>query len=150
MHVLYYSCFAQLKVHLKINDSTVIPYNQPLRGFTNHAIQPKEMVKLLAQKSSTLVLMMNSCSYSTNDLVLIQFQIFDCVQLQRKIRSQVLKLARIDLRTHASRSHQGLKEESSSWIKFGPSQDGEEVFQEKIFKTCVIFVSVKILFVDRM
>jgi len=26
------------------------------------------------------------------------------------------------------------KEESSSWIKFGSSQDGDEDFQEKIFK----------------
>ena len=30
---------------------------------------------------------------------------------------------------------------------FGPSQDGEEDFQKKIFKkTCVMFVSVKIIF----
>ena len=34
--------------------------------------------------------------------------------------------------------------------RFGPSQDGEEDFQEKIFKTCVKFVSVKILFLDKM
>jgi len=30
----------------------------------------------MAQKPITLILMMNSCSYSTNDLVLIKFQIF--------------------------------------------------------------------------
>ena len=52
-------------------------------------------------------------------------------------------------RAHATRSHQVLKEEFSSWIKFGLSQDGE-VFQEEIFKTCVMFVSVKILFLDKM
>ena len=35
--------------------------------------------------------------------------------------------------------------------KFGPSQEGEEDLQEKIFKeTCVMFVSVKILFLDEM
>jgi len=61
-----------------------------------------------------------------------------------------LKLARVDSRARASRSHQVLKEESSSWIKFGPSQDGEEVFQEKIFKFCVMFVSIKILFLDKI
>ena len=34
---------------------------------------------------------------------------------------------------------------------FGPSQEGEADFQEKIFKkTCVMVVSVKILFLDKM
>ena len=33
--------------------------------------------------------------------------------------------------------------------RFGPSQDGEEDFQEKVFKTCVMFVSIKI-FLDKM
>ena len=34
---------------------------------------------------------------------------------------------------------------------FRPSQEGEEDFQEKIFKkTCVGFVSVMILFLDKM
>jgi len=58
-----------------------------------------------------------------------------------------LKLARVDLRARASKSHQALKGESNLWIKFGPSRNGEEDFQEKIFKkTCVIFVSFKFLF----
>ena len=35
------------------------------------------MVKLLAQRPITLVLMINSCSYSINDLVFIKFQIFN-------------------------------------------------------------------------
>ena len=36
-------------------------------------------------------------------------------------------------------------------LRFGPSQEGEEDFQKKIFvKTCVMFVSVKILFLDKM
>ena len=56
------------------------------------------------------------------------------VYLQQNIRSQVLKPSHVDSRAHASRSHQVLKEESSSWIKFGSSQDEEENFQEKIFK----------------
>ena len=62
-----------------------------------------------------------------------------------------LELTHDDSRARASRSHQVLKEESSSCIKFRPSQDGEENFQKKIFvKTCVIFVSVKILFLEKM
>ena len=61
-----------------------------------------------------------------------------------------MKLAHVDSRVRALRSHQVLKEESSSWIKFGLNQDGEEVFQEEIFKTCAMFVSVKILFLDKM
>ena len=46
-----------------------------------------------------------------------------------------MELVRVDARARASRSHQVLKEESNSWINFQSSQDGEEVFQEKIFKT---------------
>ena len=45
-----------------------------------------------------------------------------------------LKLSHDDSRAQAKRSHQALKEESSSWIEFGSSQDGEEDFQEKTFE----------------
>ena len=92
--------------------------------------------RLLAQRPITLVLMMiNSCSYNINDLVLIKFQILNqdlsrCLALTRD-SNQVLKLAYIDSRAFALRSHQALKEKSSSWIKFGSRQDGVKDFQEK-------------------
>ena len=64
------------------------------------------------------------------------------VSLQQKIRSHILKLARVDSRVRASRSHQVLKRSLALWI-----QEGEEDFQEKIFKkTYVVFVSVKTCF----
>ena len=89
-------------------------------------------------------MMINSCSYRTNDLVLIKFQIFNqdlsqCLASTKDSKS-ILKLARVDSIARASRSHQVLKEESSSWIKFGPSRDREEGFQEKIsrrLETCL-------------
>ena len=66
-------------------------------------------------------------------------------------RSQVLKLARVDSRARASRSHQVLKRSLARGSEFGPSQDREEDFQENIsVKTCVIFISVKILFLDKI
>ena len=95
-------------------------------------------------------MMINSCSYSTNDVGLISFRylikILVGVYLQQKIRSQFLKLARADSRARASRSHQVLKRSLAHGSRFEPSQDGEEDFQEKVFKTCVMFVSVKILY----
>ena len=44
-------------------------------------------------------------------------------------------LGHIDSRTRASRSHQVLKRSLAHGSSFGPSQDGEEDFHEKIFKT---------------
>ena len=82
--------------------------------------------------------MINSYSYSTNDLVFIKFQIFNqdlsrCLASTKNSKSS-FEARLVDSRSRASRSHQVLKEESSSWIKFGSSQDGEKDFQEKIFK----------------
>ena len=68
------------------------------------------------------------------------------VYLQQNIQSQVLKLLHVDSRAHALRSHQVLKEESSLWIKFGSSRDGEENFQEKIFKRRLEFNFVSLRF----
>ena len=63
--------------------------------------------RLLAQRLITLVLMMiNSCSYSTNDLVFIKFQIFD-QDLSRYLAS-----------TKDSKSSFGAS------TVFGPSQEG--------------------------
>ena len=66
------------------------------------------------------------------------------VLLQQKIRSQILELARIDSRARASKIASSTNEES--WIKFGSSQDGEENFQD----LSLVFISVKILFLDKM
>ena len=64
---------------------------------------------------------------------------------------QVLKLARDESRARISRSHQVLKRSLAHESRFEPSQEGEEDFQKKIFmKTCVMFVSVKILFLDKI
>ena len=82
--------------------------------------------------------MINSCNYSTNDLVFIKFQIFNqdlsrCLASIKDSKSS-FEASLVDSRARASRSHQVLKKESDSWIKFGSSRDGEEDFQEKIFK----------------
>jgi len=61
----------------------------------------------------------------------------------KKDSKSSFEAAHVDSRAHALRLHQVLKEKSSSWIKFGPNQDGEEDFQEK---TCVMFVSLRFLF----
>ena len=78
--------------------------------------------RLLDQRPITLVLMMiNSCTYRTNNLVFIKFQIFNqdlsqCLA-STKIRSQVLKLSYVDSRARASRSHHVLKRSLALWIK---------------------------------
>ena len=84
-------------------------------------------------------MMINSCSYTTNDLVLIKFSIFNqdlnwCLA-STKYLGLSFEAITVDSRARASRSHQVLKEESNSWINFQSSQDVEEVFQEEIFKT---------------
>ena len=48
------------------------------------------------------------------------------------------------------RSHQVLKRSLAHGSRFGLNQEGEEDFQEKVFKTCVMFVSVKMLFLDKI
>ena len=68
----------------------------------------------------------------------IKFQIFNqdlsrCLASTNNSKSS-FEVITVDPRARASRPHQVLKEESNSWIKFGSSQDGEEDFQEKIFK----------------
>ena len=64
---------------------------------------------------------------------------------------KVLELAYVESRARASRLHQVLKRSLAYWSRFGPSQEGEVDLQEKISKkTCVIFVGVKILFLDKM
>ena len=63
-----------------------------------------------------------------------------------KDSSQVLKLARVDSRSHASKIASSTQEESSSL-----DQGLEQVKKKnKTFKTCVMFVSNKILFLDKM
>ena len=112
---------------------------------------------LLAQRPITLVLMMiNSCSYSTNNLVFNQYQIFDqdlswCLASTKDLKSKfqrqhvlIQELAHQDCIKY-SRGVQLIES------RFGPSQEGEEDFQEKIFKKpCVMVVSIKILFLDKM
>ena len=72
---------------------------------------------MLAQRPITLVLMMiNSSSYSTNDLVFIKIQIFN-QDLSRYLDSTKNSKSSFEAITCDSRSHQVLKEESSSWIK---------------------------------
>ena len=101
--------------------------------------------RLLDQRLIALVLMMiNSCSYSTNDLVFIYSQIFDqdlsrCLASTKDSTSS-LELPRVDSRTRTSRLHQVLKRSLAHWIKVWTSQEGEEDLQEKTFKkTCVGF-----------
>ena len=60
-----------------------------------------------------IIVLVILCSFSFRYLI----KILVSVQLQQNIRSQILKLACVDSRTRASRSHQVFKEESSSWIK---------------------------------
>ena len=95
-------------------------------------------VALLAQWPITLVLMMiNSCSYSTIYLVFILSQICDqdlsrCLASIKDL-SQVLKLARFDSRAYASRPHQVLKRSLALWwIVFGPSQEDEKTSSEAL------------------
>ena len=62
-----------------------------------------------------------------------------------------MELARVDSRAHALKLHQVLKRSLAHGSRFGPSQEGEEDFQEKTFRRLVSgFVSVKILFLDKM
>jgi len=106
---------------------------------------------VLAQRPITLVLMMiNSCSYCTNDLVFISFRylikILVGVQLQQKIRSQVLKLAPVDSRARASRSHQVLKRSLALWIITWTKSRRRRRFSRLESS----FVSVKILVLDKV
>ena len=79
--------------------------------------------ELLAQWPITLVLMMIN-SYSLVLMILCLFslrfmiKILVGVQLQQRIQSQVLELARFDSRSYASRPHQVLKRSLAHWIKF--------------------------------
>ena len=100
-------------------------------------------------KPITLVLMMiNSYSYCSNDLVFNKFQIFN-QDLSRCLASIKDSRSSFEASTcwfKSSRFKDSIKysKESSSWITFGSSLLGEENFQKKIFeKTCVMFVSVK-------
>ena len=74
---------------------------------------------LLAQRPITLILMMiNSCSYSINDIVFNKFQIFNqdlsqCLALTKGSKSS-FEASTFDSRARAPKSHQVLKEESSS------------------------------------
>ena len=53
----------------------------------------------------------------------------------------------MDSRARASRLHQVIKRSLPHGSRFGPNQEGEEDFQENIFKkTRVMFVIVKIYF----
>ena len=62
-----------------------------------------------------------------------------------------MELARVDSRAYASRPHQVLKRSLAHWIKFGPSQEGEEDFKGRPSREdlCLGFFG-KILFLDKM
>ena len=73
----------------------------------------------LARRPITLILLMtNSCSYGTNGLIFIKFQISIKIivvfSFNKKIQGQVLRLSHDGLRAQASKSHQVLEIESSS------------------------------------
>ena len=53
---------------------------------------------------------------------------------------------RVDLRARASRSHQVLKRSLTHGSRFGPSQEGEEDFQEDLCHVC----KCQDLFLDKM
>ena len=104
----------------------------------------------MAQRSITLVLMMiNSCSYSNNDLVFNKFQIFDQdlnLYLASTKDSKSMKLARVDSRAQALKIVSSTQEESSS-LDHGLDQVKMEkkIFYKRFSRLESIFVSVKIL-----
>ena len=115
--------------------SRACPRPQFMVSITDVRNRPQGVQEVvLAQGSITLVLIMiNSCSYCTNDLVFNKFQIFDhdlsrCLALTKYSKSN-LKLARVDSRAHASRSH---TQEKFSSLDQGLDQVKKK---KKIFKT---------------
>ena len=92
-------------------------------------------------------MMINSSSYSTNDLVFNKFQMCDQDLRKYLASSQGLKVARVDSRARALRSHQVLKRILARWIKIWTKSRRRRRFSKEDFKkTCVMFVSVKIYF----
>ena len=82
-------------------------------------------------------MMINSCGYSTNDLVFIYFQICDqdlsrCLASTKDSKS-VLELTRDDSKAHASRSHLVVRWSQAQRIVFGSSHLGEEDLQEDLY-----------------
>ena len=111
LNIFIVICYAWVKGELLWSLSLIHAYITPW------VLSSSKRERLLAQRLVTLVLMMiNSCTYNTNNLVFIKFQIFNqdlsrCLASTKNLKSSFEAITYVDSRTHASRSHQVLKED---------------------------------------
>ena len=87
------------------------------------------------------------CFYSFRYLI----KILVGVLLQRKIRSQVLKLAHVDSKARASRSHQVLKKSLALWIKvLDQVKEKKKIFKRRFSEDLCHGCKCKHLFLDKI